>query len=99
MIDTMQWSTHFSSRMALARGSAIRELLSVTAQPDVISFAGGLPAPEAFPLEATAVAADKVFREQGRAALQYGPTEGYPLLRDQLAALYQRSGVQITADS
>ena len=68
--------------MAQSKGSAIRELLSVTAQPEMISFAGGIPAPEAFPLEAAAVAAEKVFREQGRAALQYGPTEGYARLRE-----------------
>jgi 2-aminoadipate transaminase len=85
--------------MAQSKGSAIRELLSVTAQPEMISFAGGIPAPEAFPLEAAAVATEKVFREQGRAALQYGPTEGYGRLRDQIAAMYRERGVLVNAEN
>ncbi len=44
------WSEHYSERMTRSKASAIRELLAVTAQPEMISFAGGIPAPEAFPL-------------------------------------------------
>ncbi|HNU82589.1 MAG TPA: aminotransferase, partial [Thermoanaerobaculia bacterium] len=62
--------------------SAIRELLKLTADPEVISFAGGLPAPDVFPLEQIDAACRKVIAEQGKAALQYSTTEGYLPLRE-----------------
>ena len=61
--------------------SAIREILKVTQLPDVISFAGGLPAPELFPVAEIAAAAERVFATRGAAALQYSVTEGIPELR------------------
>ena len=69
-----------------ARSSAIREILKVTLQPDVISFAGGLPAPESFPVDPLRAAFDKVLREVGPASLQYSTTEGHPHLREWVAA-------------
>ena len=72
----MNWNTQFSDRTALSRRSAVRELLKLTAQPDMISFAGGLPAPELFPVEAIKTAANEVLTEIGGTALQYGETEG-----------------------
>jgi 2-aminoadipate transaminase len=72
----------FSARTAVLGASAIRELLKSTASPDVISFAGGLPAPELFPVDALSLAAREVLSEDGHAALQYGVTEGYPPLRE-----------------
>ena len=71
----------FSSRMDLLKGSEIRELLKLTAQPDIISFAGGMPAPELFPVEQMMEASIAVLKENGRVALQYSSTEGYPRLR------------------
>ena len=68
----------FSSRMDLLKGSEIRELLKLTAQPDIISFAGGMPAPELFPVEQMMEASIAVLKENGRVALQYSSTEGYP---------------------
>jgi len=65
--------------------SAIREILKLASQPDVTSFAGGLPAPELFPVEELAVAAAKVLERSGRQALQYGPTEGLAGLREIIA--------------
>ncbi|QFP78421.1 PLP-dependent aminotransferase family protein [Deinococcus sp. AJ005] len=62
--------------------SAIREILKITQQPDVISFAGGLPAPELFPLEEVRRAADTALTKYGPAALQYSTTEGHPPLRE-----------------
>lgn len=81
--------------------SAIREILKVTRQPEVISFAGGLPAPELFPLEEVRAATDRILAERGREALQYSTTEGDPQLREWIAA---RAGigadhVQITSGS
>ena len=68
-------------RMSRVQASAIREILKVTERPDVLSFAGGLPAPEAFPAEALARAHADVLGREGAAALQYGPTEGHGPLR------------------
>jgi len=56
--------------------SVIRELLKLTNEPDIISFAGGLPAPETFPIEELRQASDEVFRKYGDKVLQYGTTEG-----------------------
>src|SRR5215469_18427323 len=71
----------FAARMSGLKASAIREILKVTEMPDVISFAGGLPAPELFPVEQFARACQEVLAEDGPAALQYSVTEGYPPLR------------------
>lgn len=75
----------FASRMDLLKGSEIRELLKLTAQPDMLSFAGGMPAPELFPVEQMMQASIAVLKEHGREALQYSTTEGFPRLREQIA--------------
>jgi 2-aminoadipate transaminase len=75
----------FSVRAEQLQSSAIREILKVTMRPEVISFAGGLPSPETFPVERMKAAFDKVLSEQGKTALQYGPTDGYAPLREFLA--------------
>ncbi len=93
------WKSRFAKRTKRMTSSAIREILKLTQQPDVISFAGGLPAPEAFPLEAVKQAAEKVLRENGTEALQYTITEGYPPLRKLLAERASRPGLQITPDN
>lgn len=67
--------------------SAIREILKVTERPGVISFAGGLPSPKAFPVAEFAQACEKVLRDDGPGALQYGASEGYGPLREQVAAM------------
>lgn len=75
----------FSDRMNLLTGSEIRELLKLTAQPDIISFAGGMPAPELFPVEELKRIGVSVMEESGRIALQYSTTEGFPPLRKHIA--------------
>lgn len=82
----MNWTDSFSQRTAHMRRSAIRELLKLTAQPEMISFAGGLPAPELFPVSKVQSASDTVLSQQGARALQYGETEGIGELRDWIAA-------------
>ena len=67
--------------------SVIREILKVTERPGIISFAGGLPSPRTFPVEAFQAACDKVLREDGRGALQYAASEGYGPLREAVAAM------------
>jgi 2-aminoadipate transaminase len=75
----------FADRMDLLKSSEIRELLKLANQPDIISFAGGMPAPELFPVEQVKAAADAVLDEAGRVALQYTSTDGWPRLREQIA--------------
>ena len=83
----------YANRMRQLRPSTIREILKVTAQPEIISFAGGLPAPELFPVEAVRAAADDVLTRNGREALQYGPSEGFLPLRVWVAVEMSRRGV------
>ncbi len=88
----------FSERAQQLTSSAIREILKVTERPEVISFAGGLPAPGGFPVEVVREAFDKVLATNGRAALQYGPTEGYAPLRQWVADDLNAAGASVTAD-
>lgn len=76
---------NFADRMDGMKVSDIRELLKLTARPEIISFAGGLPAPELFPVKEIKAAFDAVMDEQGQVALQYGQTEGWLPLRQQIA--------------
>lgn len=76
------------------RPSTIREILKVTAQPDIISFAGGLPAPELFPVDAIHDAVAQVLSRSGPTALQYGPSEGFLPLREWIAGEMTRRGVE-----
>ncbi len=76
---------NFAERMANVKASEIRELLALTAKPEIISFAGGLPAPELFPVDEMQSAIDAVMKDGGKAAMQYGTTEGAPRLREQIA--------------
>lgn len=76
----------FASRMDKLKASEIRELLKLTEKPEIISFAGGLPAPELFPIEEMKKVAVKVLEDEGAAALQYAATEGHVPLREKIAA-------------
>lgn len=81
-----------------ARGmkrSAIRELLKLTQDPEIISFAGGLPAPESFPVEELKKVTVEVLEEESAQALQYGSTEGDNKLRKLLVERYRRMGYDI----
>lgn len=89
------WTERRSTAAQHLTSSAIRELLKVTEQPQVISFAGGLPAPECFPAEEIALAAERVLAHEAGRALQYGPTEGYPPLRELLAELTRARGLPV----
>ena len=77
----MNWSSLFARRTERIQPSAIREILKLTQGGEVISFAGGLPAPALFPIERIREASDRVLAQQGERALQYSTTEGYPPLR------------------
>jgi len=86
----MNWNRLFAQRTARMRSSSIRELLKVASQPDMISFAGGLPDPELFPVAETREAAERVLGRAPASALQYSETEGIPALREWLAARFSR---------
>src|SRR5258708_18084155 len=90
------WQNLYADRAAGMRASDIREILKVTAQPDVISLAGGLPAPELFPVDEYRRAFEWVLESDGAQALQYGPSEGYLPLRAMLAEPLARFGVPCT---
>ena len=89
----------FADRMKLMNSSVVRETLKLTAKPDIISFAGGMPAPEVFPVEAMRAAMDKVMTTKGRIAMQYGPTDGYRPLREKIAARHRAAGINCTAEN
>ena len=80
----------FSDRMSTMRGSAIREIFKFAADPEVISLAGGNPAPELFPNEELADIAAELLRNQPVLSLQYGVTEGYTPLREAVKARLKR---------
>lgn len=86
----------FSKRMEPITGSAIRELLKLTAKPGMISFAGGNPGNFALPDEAIADIAQDVLKKDGKKLLQYGPTEGYRPLLDTLVG-YVAEEFSVTA--
>ena len=80
----------FSEVLAKMKGSDLGPLLALTAQPDIISFAGGLPAPKTFPIEELTEVACKVRQEDGAGAMQYGPSLGFMGLREAIAERMNR---------
>ncbi len=88
-----------SVNMANAKRSAIREILKYTQRPEVISFAGGLPAPASFPVEDIRQCLNEVLDEAGTKALQYGATDGDVELRQEIVNLYARQCVKVTIDN
>lgn len=93
------WDHRFAQRTQRMSSSAIRELLKLTEKPDVISFAGGLPAPDVFPLEEFAEACRIVLSRDGAQALQYSTTEGYLPLREMIARHTGRYGIEISPEN
>ena len=93
------WEYRYAQRTQRMGSSAIRELLKYTENPDIISFAGGLPAPDVFPVEEFASACERVLREQGAIALQYSTTEGYLPLREMIARHSANYGIKITPEN
>lgn len=94
------WESRYALRMKNMTSSAIRELLKITGEPGVISFGGGYPAPEVFPVKEFTEACIKVLNDPAKAqqALQYGASEGYLPLREMIARHTNRYGINITPD-
>jgi 2-aminoadipate transaminase len=84
--------------MERMQASTIREILKITQRPEIISFAGGLPAPELFPVKAFRAAMNQTLRDNGASALQYDVTEGYPPLKEFLCQWLAGHGLRCTPD-
>ncbi len=92
----MNWT--LAARAEKMNPSVIREILKVTEKPGIISFAGGLPSPKTFPVEAMLEATQHVLTHDGRASLQYAASEGYGPLREWVAADLAKQGMRVSPD-
>jgi 2-aminoadipate transaminase len=88
----------YSDRAGKMRKSVIRELLKVTQDPEIISFAGGLPNPNSFPIDDIEGVAKSVIKNQGKNALQYGTTQGLKELREVIAERSIKDGIDVDPD-
>lgn len=93
------WTSRYALRTKGIKSSAIRELLKLTQRPEIISFAGGLPAPDVFPAQRFQEACRKVLETNASQALQYGATEGYEPLREMVARHIERYGIKARVEN
>jgi 2-aminoadipate transaminase len=93
------WTARYALRTRNVESSAIRELLKITQNPDIISFAGGLPAPDVFPVQRFQDACRIVLEQKPAAALQYGASEGYDPLREMIASNIARYGIKAKVEN
>jgi 2-aminoadipate transaminase len=98
-VEDIHWERRLAQRAVGMKSSIIRELLKLTVQPDIISFAGGLPAPELFPIKEFDEACHKVLETQGAQALQYSPTEGFRPLKIYLAETMSKYGIFVEPEN
>jgi len=89
----------YSDRAGKMRKSVIRELLKVTQDPEIISFAGGLPNPRSFPIKELEGILDYVIENHGPVALQYGTTQGLTNLREAIAERSHKDGIDATSEN
>jgi 2-aminoadipate transaminase len=92
----MNWT--LAQRAQKMNPSVIREILKVTEQPGIISFAGGLPSPLTFPIDAMREASERVLKDDGKAALQYAASEGYAPLREWVAQDLLKQGMKVSPE-
>jgi 2-aminoadipate transaminase len=93
--DLERYAGLFASRTRVMTSSAMRDLMAVTARPEVISLAGGLPDTESFPPATFAAAANRIASENCARALQYGPTEGLVETKDCIAQVMEADGMRV----
>ncbi len=98
-LSAFDWESHLAARAKGINPSIIREILKLTVQPEVISFAGGLPAPELFPIKEFDEACHHILETEGQIALQYSLSEGYMPLRQFLADSMSRYMKQVEAEN
>src|SRR3954451_5063761 len=83
--DLERYAELFAQRTRVMRSSAMRDLMAITARPEVISLAGGLPDTSTFPPATFAAQMTRIAQESAAEALQYGPTEGFPRTKECIA--------------
>lgn len=93
------WKSRYAQRTKNLKSSTIRELLKITQKPEMISFAGGLPAPDVFPVDRFQEACRRVLEVNGHQALQYSATEGYEPLREMIARHITRYGINARTEN
>jgi 2-aminoadipate transaminase len=98
-VNHIDWEPRLAARVAGMKSSIIRELLKLTQRPDIISFGGGLPAPEFFPVREFAEACRHILGSNGPESLQYSTTEGHPPLRRWLAESMAKYGIWVEPDN
>lgn len=96
---TVDWQAKYSARAGSLYGSMTRALMHLLADPEVISFGGGIPAPEFLPVRQVQEVTNWILENHGAEALQYGTTEGYPPLREYLVGRYNESGFGIIEEN
>ena len=96
--DLERYAGLFASRTRVMKSSAMRDLMAITARPEVISLAGGLPDTSTFPPDSFAAVFDEIARESCAKALQYGPTEGLAETRDCIAEAMAAEGMRVDRD-
>src|SRR5680860_118518 len=92
---TDKYESRYAGRTRVMRSSAMRDLMSLTARPEIISLAGGLPATDAFPAEVFRRITAEIGAENLALSLQYGPTEGFDFLKEDIAQVMAAEGTQI----
>ncbi|MGH8067103.1 MAG: PLP-dependent aminotransferase family protein [Candidatus Entotheonellia bacterium] len=96
---TTLWTQRYAQRTQRMQSSAVRELLKLTEHPEMISFAGGLPAPDVFPVDQFQEACQSILGQHGQQALQYSTTEGYRPLREMIARHTARYGIHVEPEN
>ena len=92
------WFHHYAERAAGLRASEVRALFAVASRPEVVSLAGGMPYVAALPQDVVIDAMERVMRDRGPSALQYGSGQGIPLLREQILEVMALEGIRANAD-
>lgn len=92
---TVEWEHRYADRVGSMFGSMTRQLMHLMADPEIISFGGGIPASELLPVGPVKEVTNRILETDGPGALQYGPSEGYLPLRKYLAEKYAEEGFQI----
>jgi 2-aminoadipate transaminase len=99
LIESFQWEKYLAKRTSRMKSSIIRELLKFTENPEIISFAGGLPAPDFFPIREFQEACNYVLQSEGRTALQYSSSEGYRPLRQFLSETMSKYSINVEPEN
>src|SRR5690242_6135506 len=96
--DLERYAGLFAERTGVMKSSAMRDLMAVTARPEVISLAGGLPDTSTFPAEDFSALMARVGANDAARALQYGPTEGLDEVKEPIIAVMAAEGMEVEAD-